>query len=147
MWDVVCFLFNFSIFVHKHGIQWPLSRKHTLGTLNFRRLMPRPTPQMPLSTSEVVRVEVSRAAYEEEFASVAPVREKVKEAPALTGAVGAHASPHADGGCADEVKPRPHDVLGLATLTPGSSKGPSFRSSQEAILDDVTSVPRSTMWT
>jgi hypothetical protein len=66
MWDVVRFLCNLPIFVPVLEIRWPLGRKHTLGTLNFRWSMPRPMTPTPLSPSETVQSEVLRVAFEED---------------------------------------------------------------------------------
>jgi hypothetical protein len=43
----------------------------------------------------------------------------------------------------NRVDPQFVDAPGLAALTPGSSREPSFSYSQEATLDDAPSIPRS----
>jgi hypothetical protein len=59
------------------------------------------------------------------------------------GAEGANVTPHIDGGHAKEVEPWPEDAPGLVALILGSLRGPDFSTSQEATLDDVMSVPKS----
>jgi hypothetical protein len=60
--------------VSELGIQRFLSRKCTLGALNFCRLVARPEPPMPSSSTETAQVEVSRAAHEEGTVPEAPAR-------------------------------------------------------------------------
>jgi hypothetical protein len=52
-----------------------------------------------------------RVACEDEIVPVAPVREKMAEAPALMGAAGANASPRTGGGSANESGPRSIELL------------------------------------
>jgi hypothetical protein len=71
------------------------------------------------------------------------MREKMVEAPALLGAAGANVSPRANGSRVNGVEPRDEDVPSQAALTPETSKGPGFSSSQKAALEYVTSIPES----
>jgi hypothetical protein len=75
---------------------------------------------MPSSPSETVRVEVFRAAYDEESAPGVPVQEKMMEASATTAAAGASVSPRSDDSRANEAEPQPEDAPGRAALTLGS---------------------------
>jgi hypothetical protein len=143
MWDDVHCLCNLSIFVLELGIRWSLSRKCTLGTLNFHQPVPRIAHPTSSSLSETVQVEVLRVAYVEETTPGALVWEKMVEAPTLMGEAGANMSLRANGDRVNGVEPRPKDVPGRATLIPRTSKGPGFSPSWETALDDVTSVPRS----
>jgi hypothetical protein len=112
-----------------------------LGTLNFHQSVPRPAPPTSSPPSEMVWVEVPRVAYVEESALGAPVREKMAEALARMGAVGANVSLCTDGGRMNGAEPQPEDAPSRATLIPGTSKGPSF--SQCITLNDATPIPRS----
>jgi hypothetical protein len=76
-WDAIRCLSNLQIFVPDLTIRWSLSRKHTLGTLNFHRSVPQPAPPTSLPQSEMVRMEVLRATYVEESVVGLPVREKM----------------------------------------------------------------------
>jgi hypothetical protein len=51
----------------------------------------------------MARAEVSRVDCEEETVPGAPAREKMVEAPALSGAAGANPSPHTGGGRTNEA--------------------------------------------
>jgi hypothetical protein len=88
-------------------------------------------------------VEVLRADYEEGLALGAPTREKTIEASPPVGAAGANMTPRVDSGCVKEAELQPEDAPGPVTLTPRSPRGPGFDPSQEAILDDVMSIPGS----
>jgi hypothetical protein len=111
MLDVVCLFCNLSIIVPELKIQWSYSRKRTLGTLIFHRLVTRPAPPTPLSSSEMARVQALRVACEDEIVPVVPVRERMAEAPALTGAAGANTSPRTGGGSANESGPQSIELL------------------------------------
>jgi hypothetical protein len=67
-----------------------------------------------------VRVEVFRAAYDEESVPGVPVQEKMMEAPATIVAAGANVSPRSDDSRANEAEPQPEDAPGRAALTLGS---------------------------
>jgi hypothetical protein len=136
-------LCNLSIFVSELRIRWSLSKKRTLGTLNFRRSVPRPALPTSSSPSETVRVEVLRVAYVEEMVPGSPGWEKTVEALAMMRVVGANVSPCTDGGCANGVEPQPKDAPSRAVLTPETSNGLGLSPSHESTLDDVTSVPGS----
>jgi hypothetical protein len=142
MWDVVRCLCNLSIFIPELRIQWSLSRKRILGTLNFCQSVPQPVPPTSSSPSEKVRVEALRGAFAKESATGAPVWEKMVEAPVLMGVAGAKVSPCADGMTANGAEPQLEDAPGWAGLPLGTSKGPGFSPSREVALDDVTSIPR-----
>jgi hypothetical protein len=77
MWDVV----RYTVFVPEIRIQWSLSKKHTLGTLNFCQSVPQPAPPTSSPLSEMAWVKVRRVTYVEESTSGAPVREKMADAP------------------------------------------------------------------
>jgi hypothetical protein len=143
MWHVVRCLCNLSIFVGKLKIRWSLSRKHTLGTLNFHQSVPRPAPPTSLPPSEAVRVELGRVTYAKESAPGAPLWVKMAEVPALMRAAGANMSPCANGGRTNGADLWPEDAPDRATLTPRTSKGHGFSPSREAAFYDVTSIPRS----
>jgi hypothetical protein len=66
--------------------------------------------------------------------------ERMAEAPALSGAVGANALPHASGGRANEVGPWYVDLPSQAALTPRSLRELGFNSSWEAALTELPSV-------
>jgi hypothetical protein len=66
-----------------------LSRKHTLGALNFHRL-----------------------ACEEQTVPEAPVKEKMAVTPVLMGVICASVSPRASGGRANEGRPQSVGALG-----------------------------------
>jgi hypothetical protein len=74
-----------------------------LGALNFCRLVARPEPPMPSSSTETAQVEVSRAAHEEGTVPEAPARVNTLETPALLGATGTSVSPHVSGGRGNEA--------------------------------------------
>jgi hypothetical protein len=86
--------FDLSIPVPEPGVQWLLSRNHTLGTPNFHWPLPRLVTPTYSSSSETVRVEASWVACEEEIVSRVLAREKMVEASTLSGGAGANASPH-----------------------------------------------------
>jgi hypothetical protein len=88
---------------------------------------------MPTSSSETVRVEALRVAYEEEIVQEVPTRENMAEAPILMGATGANVSPCTSGGRADEAAPQSINVPGQAALNPGSSRESGFSPSWEAV--------------
>jgi hypothetical protein len=61
----------------------------------------------------------------------------------VMGVAGASVSPCADGNHLNGAEPQLEDAPGRAALTPGTLKGPSFSTSQEATLGDATSIPQS----
>jgi hypothetical protein len=64
------------------------------------------------------------------------------EVPSLVVAA-ADATPRVGGSCVKEAEPWPDDVPSPVILTPWSLRGSGFSPSQEAILDDVMSIPES----
>jgi hypothetical protein len=96
MWDAARFLRNLPIFVPELEIRWSLGRKRMLGIPKFCQSVPRLASPMPLSSSEMVRVDVLSVAYEEGSAPGAPVREKMAEAPPPVGVAGANETPRVD---------------------------------------------------
>jgi hypothetical protein len=91
--------------VPEHRIQQSLSRKCTLGALNFCRLVDRAEPLTPSSSSETARVEAPMAAQKEGIVPEAQAQEKRVEPPVPLGAIGDIMSLCADIGRANEVRP------------------------------------------
>jgi hypothetical protein len=89
--------------VSELGIQRFLSRKCTLGALNFRRSVARPLT--PSSSNETTRVEASRATHEEGTVLEALAWGNIVEMSSLMGATGDSVALRVGGGQANEARP------------------------------------------
>jgi hypothetical protein len=129
--------------VSELGIRRFLSRKRTLGALNFCRSVARPEPPMPSSLSKNVWVETSRVAREEGIMSEVLTWGNTVETSALMGATGASVSPRADGDRRNEVRPQPVGASGRAALSFGSSRGTNSSPSWKVTVGDTLPSPGS----
>jgi hypothetical protein len=92
--------------------------------------------------STTAQVEASRVAHEEETMPEALVWGNMVEMSSMMGATGASVSLHADGGQANEVRPRFVGASGRVALTFGFLRGPDSSPSWKATVGDTLSSPR-----
>jgi hypothetical protein len=98
---------------------------------------------MPSSLSETVRAEASRAHFKEKVVPGALASEKMVEAPAQTRAIGADTSLCASDSHMNGAEPWSAGAPARTALPLEPSGETDLSPSQEAVFDDVSSVPGS----